>query len=311
MEPVPQPLVYLDLVFLINLLMDYIILWATARLGQIHTTRRQLALGALLGAVYSVLFFVPGLSFLYALFFRLFISLVIIAVAFYPLTWGRFFHACGYFYFVAFTMGGAVLGAIYLLSSWGIYGTFLHFASKLEQISFLWLFPAVVVAILLARWGALLIRRTLVKSFFRVPLTISFGERDLTIPALLDTGNQLKDPLTRAPVVIAEYSALEPFLPEDLREVFRNASSLDLKAAVERFAASAWSHRIRLIPFSSIGRHHGMMLGLKPDAIQMVLDNRVLKTQDVVIGVYEKNLCPHGSYRALVHPELLEMAMTA
>lgn len=311
MEPVPQPLVYLDLVFLINLVMDYVILWSTARLGQIHASRRRLALGALLGAVYSVLLFIPCLSFLYALFFRLLISLVIIAVAFYPLTWSRFLHACGYFYFVAFTMGGAVLGALYLLSSAGVYGMLWEFASRLEGISFLWLVPAIAVAVFLARWGALFIRRTLVKSFFRVPLTISFGEKDLTIPALLDTGNQLKDPLTRVPVVIAEYSALEPFLPEDLRDIFRNASSLDLKTAVERFAASAWSHRIRLIPFSSIGRHHGMMVGVKPDAVQMVLDNRVLKTRDVVIGIYEKKLCPHGSYRALVHPDLLEMAMTA
>jgi stage II sporulation protein GA (sporulation sigma-E factor processing peptidase) len=126
----------------------------------------------------------------------------------------------------------------------------------------------------------------------------------------MDTGNQLKDPLTQAPVVIAEYAAMEPFLPEDLKEIFGRSSELDLKTIAEEISKSAWSSRFRLIPFSSIGKHHGMLLGLRPDEVSIVVEDRKVTTRHVVVGIYNKPLCPQGSYRALLHPDLLESTVT-
>ncbi|NPV91478.1 MAG: sigma-E processing peptidase SpoIIGA [Firmicutes bacterium] len=306
-----QPYVYLDVVFLINLVMDYTILWATARLGQIEASKKRLLLGALTGASYSAVLLLPGMGFLYSLVFRVLLSLVIVVVAFAPVSVKGFLRLCGYFYLVAFTMGGAMLGAVYLLSSSGTYGAISRIAQRLVQIPYLWLLIALAVAVAMGRWGTVLIRRALTKNFFRVPLTISIEDRSITVPALLDTGNQLKDPLTQSPVVIAEYSVMEPYLPEDLKEILKNSPNFDLKKTAETLADSIWSHRIRLIPFTSIGKNHGMLLGLRPDEVKVTVDERILSTRNVVVGIYDKQLCPQGTYRALVHPELLESAMTA
>lgn len=308
----PQPYVYLDVVFLINLIMDYTILWAAARFGQLSVSQKRLVLGALIGAMYSIALLLPNLTFLYSLIFRLLLSLIIVAVAFAPLTLQKFLRACGYFYLIAFTMGGAMLGAIYLFStSTGAYGMLTGVTHRLSNLPYLWLLSALVVAVIIGRWGTSLVRRMLAKSFFRVPITISFGEKWLTIPALLDTGNQLKDPLTQVPVVITEYAVLEPYLPEDLKEILKTSPDFDLKKTAEILTNSIWSHRVRLIPFSSIGKHHGMMLGLRPDEVKLTVDEKTLRTRDVIVGVYHKQLDPQGNYRALVHPDLLELAMTA
>ncbi len=305
-----QTYVYLDVVFLINLLMDYAILWATARFGQLAASRKRLFAGALIGATYCIALLIPGLTFLYGLVFRLLLSLIIIGVAFAPLTLSKFLRACGYFYLIAFCMGGAILGSLYLLSSNPeLFMTVTRMVRGLTEVPAIWLLAGIVVAVILGKWGAALIRRTINKAFFRVPLTISIEGQNLTIPALLDTGNQLKDPLTQAPVVIAEYAAVETFLPPELKEVFQRSPELDLKSMAEELSKSLWSSRFRLIPFSSIGKHHGMLLGLRPDEVSIQVEDRKVVTQNVVVGIYNKPLCPQGSYRALLHPDLLESAV--
>ncbi|NLC07228.1 MAG: sigma-E processing peptidase SpoIIGA [Syntrophomonadaceae bacterium] len=307
-----QSYVYLDVVFLINLVMDYTILWATARFGQIPASNKRLLAGAFVGALYCIALLVPGLTFLYGLLFRVVLSLVIVGVAFAPLSLRKFLQALGYFYLIAFTMGGAILGGIYLLSTNPqLFGTVNRLLQVLVNIPFGWLLVGVAAAVVLGKWGTAIIRRALIKTFYRVPLTICVGGQNLTLPALLDTGNQLKDPLTKAPVVIAEYSAVEPFLPDDLKDIFQRSPDLDLKKAAEELSGSEWSNRFRLIPFSSIGKHHGMLLGLRPDEVSIVVDDRKVTTQNVVVGIYNKPLCPEGSYRALLHPDLLGSAMTA
>ncbi|MEW6424844.1 MAG: sigma-E processing peptidase SpoIIGA, partial [Bacillota bacterium] len=52
--------VYLDQVFLGNLLMNYLILWSAGRLSNARTCAFRLALAAGLGSLYSLLTFLPG-----------------------------------------------------------------------------------------------------------------------------------------------------------------------------------------------------------------------------------------------------------
>ena len=52
--------VYLDKVFLLNLLVDYVLLLTTAHLGGMPLQRKRLLLCAFGGAVYAVAAFLPG-----------------------------------------------------------------------------------------------------------------------------------------------------------------------------------------------------------------------------------------------------------
>jgi stage II sporulation protein GA (sporulation sigma-E factor processing peptidase) len=51
-----------------------------------------------------------------------------------------------------------------------------------------------------------------------VSLYIEFDGQGLWIPALIDTGNELRDPLTGTPVIIVESSAVKSILCPDLRK---------------------------------------------------------------------------------------------
>ena len=56
--------IYIDTLFLLNALVDYLLLLAAARLAGEPLRRWRFALGAGLGGVYAVAIFLPGLSFL-------------------------------------------------------------------------------------------------------------------------------------------------------------------------------------------------------------------------------------------------------
>ncbi|NPV26585.1 MAG: sigma-E processing peptidase SpoIIGA [Firmicutes bacterium] len=307
-----QPYVYIDIVFVINLVMDYTILWATAKLGQLQAPKRRLFLGALIGACYSAVLLFPNFSYMYSLLVRLLLSLIIVGVTFAPLKLTKLAQALIYFYLIAFTMGGAILGGIYFLSNNPhLYGTMNELMLSLVNIKYTWLLVGVAVAVVLAKLGVGFIKKNLLKNYLRVPVTICLASHRLEVEALLDTGNQLKDPITQAPVLIAELRVLAPVMPRDIQEVFQHSTDPEVHKMIAKLAHSSWSSRLRVIPFTSIGKHHGMLLGLRPDEVIVRTNERTVRTKNVVIGVYNKALCPKGSYQALLHPDLIESAMSA
>ena len=56
--------VYIDSLFLLNLIVDYLLLLGAARLSGAVLCRPRMALGAVLGAAYACAVFLPGLGFL-------------------------------------------------------------------------------------------------------------------------------------------------------------------------------------------------------------------------------------------------------
>ena len=56
--------VYVDSVFVLNTLMDYLLVLSTARLAGIPLRRGRYLLAGLLGGAYAVAVFLPGLEFL-------------------------------------------------------------------------------------------------------------------------------------------------------------------------------------------------------------------------------------------------------
>lgn len=305
----PQ-VVYLDVVFGINWFLDYLLLWATAKFAQLSTSAWRLALGATAGAVYALLPFSAAGHAALGAGGKLLFSLFMVWLAYGGLSLRRFWQAVVYLYLVAFAMAGAMLGAIYFfdgrLDAYGLLNGLLLFLSRIPSA---WLLAAVAAAVVLARWGAPLLRRSFLSSFFQVPVVIRFGESRLAVRALVDTGNQLRDPLTGRPVIIVEYEVLRPLLPVSLRQHIESGEEPDLSRLVEELRGSPWASRVHLVPFTSIGRSHGMLLCFRPDEVVVVTTDRMVRVKDILVGIHRQKLSPQGSYRALLHPDVLQAAI--
>jgi stage II sporulation protein GA (sporulation sigma-E factor processing peptidase) len=296
--------VYVDMLFLINFLMDFVVLWAAAKMAQIRVSLWRLMMGAVIGACYSVLVLLPEFQILSGLEMKIIVSVLMAMAAYLPLSLKKFGQVVLYFYLVAFTMGGAVLGLIYLMGSSSLTGIMSNL-----PLHYLWLLIALVTAVVLGKYGIAYLKKSLLQDLLKVPVEIRIQGKQFSVTGLVDTGNQLVDPLTGSPVIIVEYGVLKPYLPVELQEIIDTSGEVDLSKLIEVIPDEGSVFSFRLIPFTTIGKRHGMLVGFRPDEIIVLAgDQRVCKT-DVVIGIYNRRLSPRGSYRALLHPDLIQAAV--
>ncbi len=296
-----QPVIYVDVLFLINFVMDYGVLWTAARLSRIRFISWRLAGAACLGAIYGILVLLPDLYFLPAIWMKFLISLVMLGIAFAPLTWKKFGQVLLYFYLIAFLMGGSVLGFVYFMNNFAIQPVFSG-----VPLPYLWLAIALGTAVLLGKWGVAFLRKTFLQDMLKVPVLIRLQSHEIKVDGLVDTGNQLVDPLTGAPVVIVEYDVLAPYLPPQAKSLFSGGGEADLEKVAQCFAEAGYVLPIRVIPFTTIGKRHGMLVGFKPDEIIILTGDQKVRNSNVVVGIYSRHLSPRGAYHALLHPDLLQ-----
>ena len=178
------------------------------------------------------------------------------------------------------------------------------FTSGSRAASFIAAIAAVGIAAE-AGWGA--VHRGIRDGLFVVPVDIDFGADRVSVQALIDTGNRLRDPVSGNPAIIVEYGAIQSLLPCEIRAALANSDD-DFMARACAVAGSSWSSRFRAVPYSSVGREKGMMVGFRPDRVRVADGRRMITTSRAVVCVHASALCPGGNYRALVNPDILTAA---
>ncbi len=295
--------VYVDVILLENLIMNYLILWSTARLARYNYSKVKLGIADLLGSVYAVLSYFPEYNYLFSFFMKILFSILIVIVAYTPVNFQLLLKLTGIFYIVSFIFGGAAFGLFYFING-------LNLTSN--GISFIRDFPikilavAVVVAYFTVRYSWDYIQHRIKRERIIVRVEMVFDKKQLCLDALVDTGNSLKDPITNVPVMITDYSILRELLPDEIRVIFERYPENDLDAIAEIMSSSKWAARFRVIPFKSLGRENGLLVGFRPDGITIFDSERKILLNNIIVAIYRKNLSKDGEYNALIHPEMLK-----
>ncbi len=307
-----QPVIYLDKSMLLNFTMDFIILALTARLSGYKAGTGRLTAGSFLGSLYVLVIFLPDMRFLYTMLAKFIASCCIVGLTFYPFKLKKFLVATGYFYAVSFALGGAAYGFTSLSSGLEGSGDYEVLRNLIQRTGsavdvFAWGFPlALLFWAVLGRWLWKGLKKTLVQTVFRFPVCIVFGHAEVKLEGFVDTGNQLRDPLTKCPVVVVEAKLLLPYLPAQFEQVINGPDLGDLESCL---LGTHWAERLRLVPFTSVGKQDGLMIGFVPDLLEIDTPAGKVQTGKVIVGLYTKELSPDGAYRALLHPDLLPAAV--
>lgn len=293
---------YLDLYLVYNLVVNYVLLWATARFARVSTTAYRLLLAAATGALYALASLFPSWRPFFSLPGKVAFSLLMVAMAFSPVSLRGFSRLVGYFLALAFLLSGALLALAYLPVS-----SATRAGPTLSRLPW-WLVLLAAGTCAAILWLSRdLLRRRPWREMLCIPVEIVFGPDIVQVQALVDTGNHLREPLSQFPVVIVEYSALREVLPEEVRRWFdEGGEELPVKDLWPR--EPVWSTRFRLIPFASLGKQNGMLIGFRPDVMVINEGGKRILARDVVVGVYNRPLSPEGSYSALLPPEVLKAA---
>lgn len=102
------------------------------------------------------------------------------------------------------------------------------------------------------------------------------------------------------PVIVVEKNTLVNIIPnyilDNLNEII-NGEDIDLKD---------YTSKIRIIPFTSLGKENGILLGIKADNVIVQQEEGEININNVIVGIYNGILSKSGKYKALIGLELLE-----
>ncbi len=286
---------YIDILFLVNFTINYILLSVTAFIGRLPKKHWRIFLSALFGAIYAVCIFFPKLSRLYSAVFKIIFSLFMISVAYNLKSIRTFLKATGLFYLCTFIMGGGVFAVFCFTDMGERLGAVISNGILYINLPWKLLFISVLISYIVVRSLYYAIRIGVARDNMLVKVQVFLNGKSTEMDALIDTGNALCEPICGEPVIVAEFDALKSILPEGMEE--EKIMAGEKPAGMEG--------RIRIIPFSSIGKDNGIMVGFKPDIISVTENETVYTQEDVVVGICPGKISRDKSYRALLHPLIL------
>lgn len=288
--------VYGDLLFFTDFLMDLALFFAVWRFGNFKTRPLFPVFAAAVGGAYSLLSVLPPFDPLRCWEVKLLVSFLLVKLAFPYLKGKQYCIAFLYFYLIGFAMAGAVICLSWFFQNNGWENAGFSYTAMALSAAFL-------VALLLSRFGSGYVRQTLRINEHTESMIVGLNGKKAEVRALFDTGNELTDPITRMPVVIAEYDALKHLLPACFCEAFESDASADhVFTAMHPYAISS---RLRLIPFNSIGQSNGMLLGFRPDTVSFPARKKK-EANDVVICLYRGAMQTKERCRCIVNPAILD-----
>jgi len=220
-------LVYLDAVMILNFLVDYLLILGTNRLTGFPPEYRKAAVSALLGGSYAGACMLPELHFLGNLFWRA-VFLVLMAVT--AFGWNRSaLHRGAVFVLLSMALGGIAAGV-----------GMVDFGAVCLCAVLIWLLCRVGVP------GQLANREY-------IPVELHWKGRSLTLVALKDTGNTLRDPLTGEQVLVCGADVGQALfgIPE---QTFSDPAGTLMTGILPG---------MRLIPYCSVGNEGGLLPALR------------------------------------------------
>ena len=286
--------IYLDIIFFENLFMNYIILFATETILKSQFKIIRTFLSSLIGSVYAVLTYVTDMEIYSSILLKIILSM---SIAFNSKNLKSFFKQLIIFYLTSFTFGGVAFAFVYFVNPQNI---------LFEKGVLITTYPikiilvAGIIGFLIITTAFKNIKGKLRKKDMFCNIKIIINSKSVYVKAIIDTGNFLKEPITQTPVVVVQKNVLKGVIPsyilENIEDII-NGKSVNLYEYISK---------IRIIPFTSLGKENGVLLGIKADKILVEAEDKYIDINNVIIGIYDGILEKNKRYMALLGLELLE-----
>lgn len=251
--------IYLDLIVLLNFFVDFLLLSGTNRLSGFPSDTVRCMAASVCGGIYGGACLIPGFHFLANIIWRI-IFLCLIGLIAFGFTVSSFRRIC-LFVILSMAMGGLAVcmnrgNVLYLcFSGAGIWG--------LCRLAF----------------------RESVGSHIFVPLMLQHGSNSVSVVALRDSGNCLRDPISGDPVYLVGPEIAHKLVGLSIEQLKSPYSTIESRVVPG----------LRLIPYRSVGNDGAMLLGLRVDSVKIGNGKK-----RALIGFPSEGLGARGEYQALV-----------
>ncbi len=295
--------IYLDVVLLENLCMNYIILFATGYIMKIKMKHWKLIVSSLLGGIYAVVSYLEILPIYSSLPMKLLLSILMVYLAYHAKGIKQLSKQLVLFYLTSFVFGGCAFALLYFIRPQDIFmQNGVYVGTYPLKIALL----GGIVGFIITYIAFKIVKTKLKRRDMLYEIQIKMANQTINLQAMLDTGNLLKEPITGMPVIVVEKEKLYSILPTNLLDHIEELIGGEGSKKLESLEEQEYLARLRVIPFSSIGKQNGLMLGLKAEKVMIKLEEEWEVKNDVIVGIFPQKISKNNTYSALIGLDLLE-----
>ena len=265
--------VYLDVLFLFNFAVDFLLLKLTSVISNSKTKMLRIIIAASVGGIYACIIYFTELG-AFSVLAKVFGALICTALCFENKTARAFIKRAVLLLIVTFSFGG------------GFYGLYSFFGDgkRLDYengVPYLEIPPLLFITLFAVLYGLIKIsyfiyaKRNAVTKEIKT-IIFQINNETFETKALIDTGNNLCEPFSGRQVLLVQNPRLEKMIREEKEKVY-------------------------IIPYKSIGKSSDILLGLKTERAEAIgSDNRRIDLSGIIVAPTSMQLSNDGEFNGLI-----------
>jgi len=297
--------VYLDVIWLLNLLFDSLLLYLTAIIIKRRQSIWRILAGGFIGSLIILLSFTPLQVYSGHPIAKLFCSVLMVLTAFGFKRITFFIKALMTLYVATFLLGGAIIGVHYLIqynSEWTTQALISSVKGFGDPISWMFVLIGFPVAWQFSKKNIENIEMTKIQFDQIVQISLIINGQSFSLKGLIDSGNQLYDPLSKLPVMFVSIKKQMEEFPEPIQQMASDPEPI-LMGSLE--LPDEWQNRIRIVPCRVVGQEHQLIVAMKPDSIWIDHHGEQFLCNKGLISFTMQQLSADDAFQCIVHPKML------
>jgi stage II sporulation protein GA (sporulation sigma-E factor processing peptidase) len=292
-------------IWALNLLFDSLLLYLTAIFLKRKLSLRRILAGGFVGSLIILLSFTPLNVYSSHPISKLMFSILMVLITFGFKRFNFFIKALFTLYVSTFLIGGALMGAHYFIQYDSELTTKVLTSSVKgfgDPISWIFVLIGFPVAWHFSRKNIESMEMTKIQFDQIVKVTIKIESETLILNGLVDSGNQLYDPMSKMPVMFVSIKDQLDMVSESIRKLAGDPE-LIIQGSTE-FPVE-WQSRFRIIPTRVIGQEHQLIIAVKPESILIQHNGTKYLCDKGLVSFTIKQLSADDAFQCIVHPKML------
>ncbi len=270
--------IYADILIVLNLFVNYFIILASCKLLRRKTKTWRIFLGSAIGSLASLYIFLPEVSLLAEISFKLLLCFLISAVVYGIKSIKLYIRASGVIFLVTCAYAGIMLAIWKIFKPYGmlINNSVIYFNISPLNIVVFSVVSYVCFIIALKLFGRNNIYAT------ECEIQLFYFDCKAEFKAIIDTGNSVSDIFGKSEIIIVDKEIVKTLFSHNKQNI---------------------ETRYRAIPYNSVSGS-GILDGYRCDSGIITIGNKIIKLKEPIIAASISQI--KGDYSGIVNPEILD-----
>jgi stage II sporulation protein GA (sporulation sigma-E factor processing peptidase) len=298
--------VYLDVIWLLNWLVDCLLLMMTGWILKQSIPRWRYVVGGFIGSLVILFSITPVSSYIQHPISKLFVSVLMVWFVFRFRRFTYFLKSLLTFYFTTFLFGGFLIGLHYFIQFDS--STEVSIYSSLSKgfgdpISWVFVMFGLPLAWYFTKSRIDHMEHIQIQYDRWVQVEVLLNGETFHWIGLIDSGNQLVDPISQSPVMIASIKGMEERFPADVVHLAKFPDDL-LNSSIT--LPHEWEDRIRILPTKVVGNDQQLLIAYKVDYVKITTnDHQTFIPEKALVVLSTQQLSSDQTFHCIIHPKMV------